>query len=171
MGQSAVEAFRDGSWREISASALAILAAIAVLADVLTTAHILYSPSYWEGNRMLARLADIDPAVALAVFAGYCSLYLAVTWLSFGWLSTATGAFLVISMGIGGINNLLLFSTGTAFYPRIGVSHTMAIHVIKPALGFALGLAIASRRGPLPWREVGVVVAIGAVSTVVELSL
>jgi len=171
MDQSAVAALRTGSWRERSGGTVAMLATVAVALDVVTTAHILYSPAYWEGNLLLATLADIDPAVALAVFAGYCSLYLAVAWLSLGWFSTVAGASTLLSMGGGGLNNLVLFTTGTAIYSRIALSHAVLTHVVAPALGVMLGIALARWRGPLPWREVVTFAAIILVATVVQLRL
>lgn len=161
MEQSVVAAVRDGSWREFSVDGLAVLATIAAVGDVTTTAYILYSPEYWEGNLLLATLVDVGASVTLAVFASYALLLLVGAWLSFGWFSDVLAGLLVGSMGIGGLNNLVLFLTDVAIYTRIGISHAVAIHVINPFLGFVLGLAVATRRGALPWREVSLVVCVG----------
>lgn len=169
MTRGAIAAVRDGSWRRIAGGPLPSLALLAVAGDVLTTAHVLYSPDYWEGNKVLARLAETDPAVALAVFVGFSGLLLAVAWLSLGWLSTAVAGLLVVSMGAGATNNLLLFATGTALYPRLGVSHAVAIHLLAPLFGVALGTAVARRRGPLPAAEVATVLAGTVVLGAVEV--
>lgn len=168
MSRSAVAAVDGGSWREVSAGPLAVLATLAVAVDVLTTARILHSPEYREGNQFLVRIAELDPTLALVVFVGYCGLFLVVAWLSFGWLSPAIAGLLVVSMGGGAVNNLVLFATGTAAYPRIGLDHVLAVHLVQPLVGTVLGVALARRRDPLPRREVaafavGVVGIAGAV--------
>jgi hypothetical protein len=161
MNQSAVTALRTGRWRKLSVDTVAALAAVSVVVDVLTTTHILYSPNYWEGNLLLAQLADVDSALALAVFTGYALASLAVAWLSLGWLSTAVGSTIVTSMGFSGLSNLVLFATDASLYVRLGLPHPLTIHLIQPAIGFLVGVAIARRRGSVPWREVVAVAVIG----------
>jgi hypothetical protein len=166
---SAVAAVREGSWRRVDGGPVAALAAAAVAGDVLTTAHVLYAPDYWEGNQVLARFAETDPAVALAAFVCSSGLLLAVAWLSFGWLSTAVAGLLVVSMGAGAVNNLLLFATGTSLYARLGLDRDVAIHLLAPLLGVVLGVAVARRRGRLPWGEVAAVVAVTLALGAVEV--
>jgi hypothetical protein len=144
-----------------------ILATLSVLVDVVTTTHILYSPNYWEGNLLLARLADINSA--LAVFTGYALDLLVVPWLSLGWLSTAVGSTIITSMGLSELSNLVLFATGASLYVRLGLPHTLTIHLIQPMVGFLLGLVIVRERGSVPWREVVVIAALGL--TVVGFSV
>jgi hypothetical protein len=146
-----------------------ILATLSVLVDVVTTTHILYSPNYWEGNLLLARLADINSALALAVFTGYALGLLVVAWLSLGWLSTAVGSTIITSMGLSELSNLVLFATGASLYVRLGLPHTLTIHLIQPMVGFLLGLVIVRERGSVPWREVVVIAALGL--TVVGFSV
>lgn len=163
MHQSIKRSLREGTWRRVSGGLLARLAAVAVLVDVLTTAYIFYAPAYGETNLLLAWIAEVHPALSVAVFVGYCFVHLAIGWLSLGWLSPVVGTFLVVAMGVASLNNLVLFGTGTTLYSGFGVSTTLAVHVIKPAIGIALGLAIARRRGPLPWHEVAVLLLPGVV--------
>lgn len=172
MEQSAVTALRTGQWRKRSVDTVVILATASAIVDVLTTTHILYSPSYWEGNLLLAQLADIDSVLALAVFTGYALASLAVVWLSLGWLSTAVGSTIVASMGFSGLSNLVLFATGASLYVRLGLPHTLTIHLLQPAVGFLAGVAIAHERSSVPWREVIVVAVVGiGMFTVGEIAL
>lgn len=171
MEQSALAAVRTGSWRDVSGGTVPVAATVVVGLDTATTAHILYAPDYWEGNLFLAILADVAPELALAVFVGYCLAHLVLAWLSVGWLSDMLGAFLVFSMGTGGVNNLVLFATDLAIYPRLGLSHSVAIHVIQPAAGVVAGLAIARRRGPLPWPEIVGFLVPGIVFTLFLLAM
>lgn len=159
MERSVVTAVRSGSWRHRSQGWLPWLATAAAMADVVTTGYIFYSPLYWEGNLLLAKLAEIGPAVALFVFAGYCGVHVIVSWLSFGWFSDVVASFLVVSMGLGSLNNLVLFGTKLSLYARLGLEHATAIHALKPSLGILLGLYIASRRGQLPWREITIMLS------------
>lgn len=160
---SVVAGLRSGRWRELSGGPLAVLATAAVALDVTTTAYIFSSPSFAEANVLLARVEAIAPALALAVFVGYCLAHLAVVWLSFGWLSDVVAIFLVAVMGVGGLNNLLLFATGSGLYPLLGLPTDLTVHLLKPVLAVALGLAVARQRGPLPWPEVTVLVTPGPV--------
>jgi hypothetical protein len=138
-----------------------ILATISVLVDAVTTTHILYSPNYRKGNLLLARLAAVDSALALAMFIGYTLGLLVVAWLSLGWLSTAVGSTIITSMGLSGLSNLVLFVTGASLYVRLGLPHTLTIHLVQPTVGFLLGLVIARERGSVPWREVVAVAVVG----------
>jgi len=159
--QGLVAVLREGSWRQVSRGWLPRVATAAVLADVLTTAYGLYSPAYVEIHRVLAWLAGISSSLSLAVLVGYCLVNLAVVWFSFGWFSPVVAVFLVAMMGLGGLNNAVLFATGTGIYPRLGVASAVTIHVVQPVAGLVLGLAVARLRGPLPWREVVLVLAPG----------
>jgi hypothetical protein len=162
-----VTALRDGSWRDRSVGPLELAVLLAAAIDVATTAYVLYSPAYWEGNRFVARFAEVAPALGLAVFAGYCAVHVAVAWHSFGWLSMAAAGLLVVSMGVSVLNNVVRFVTGLSLYGRAGASHATLIHVVLPATGHVVGIVAARRRGAVPWREVAVVtvalVVVGAV--------
>lgn len=147
----------------MSGGPLVALATVGVLVDVTTTAHILSSSAYAEANVLLDRVAEVDPALSLLLFVSYCLAHLAVAALSFGWLSDVVAVFLVVAMGLGGLNNLFLFATGSALYPHAGIPTELAVHLLKPAAGILLGLVVAGRRGPLPWPEVLVVVTPGVV--------
>jgi len=161
MENSIWSALRDGSWRHVSGGLLPGMATIAVATDLLTTGYGFYSPAYVEVHPILAWFAGIDPALSLAALAGYCLVNLAIAWLSFGWFSPVVAAVLTVMVGLGGLNNLVLFAAGTGLYPRLGVSQRVIIHVFEPVAGVVLGLAIARLRGPLPWREVVLVLSPG----------
>jgi hypothetical protein len=171
MYQSIERALREGTWRRVSGGWLARLAAVAVVADVLTTAYIFYAPAYGETNLLLAWLSEVHPALSVAVFAGYSLVHLAIAWLSLGWFSPVVGTFLVVVMGLAGLNNLVLFGTGMTLYSVFGVPATLVVHAIKPAIGIALGLVIARRRGPLPWHEVAVLLTPGVAVVLATLVL
>lgn len=137
------------------------VATVIVITDILTTTYGVYSPHYGESNLYLAWLADIDPAISLTVLVSFYIVHLAVTWLSFGWLSIVVATYLIVVVGPGSLNNLVLFGTGNALYARVWIQSSMIIHVIKPTVSIILGLIIARRRGPLPWIEVLILVVPG----------
>lgn len=152
--QSVQTALRNGTWQTVSDGLLPRAATVVVITDILTTTYGLYSPRYGESNLYLAWLADIDPAVSLTILVGFYVVHLAVTWLSFGWLSLVVATYLIVVVGLGSLNNLVLVGTGSALYARVWIPSSMIIHVIKPTVSIMLGLVIARRRGPLPWIEV-----------------
>lgn len=116
----------------------AVATATAVL-DTATTAVIVTSPSYVELNLLLASLAAIHPAVAIAGFAAFNLGLISVAWLGRGRFSTVVGLYLIGTTGAGGLNNLVLFATGTAPLDLLG--GVVAVNLAVPALGAGLALA------------------------------
>jgi hypothetical protein len=116
-------------------------AAVAGLSDIVTTYVIFIQPSYRELNVMLESLATHGTTVAMGVFGTIYVSYLMVCSLDLGWASTAVGVIQVVLMGSGGLNNLLLFTTGLSLTESIGGA--IAIGLYKPIAAGLLALLAA----------------------------
>jgi len=147
-------ALRSGGWRRVATGPAWAPAALAALADVATTYVVLTSPEYVEFNATVAGAADVPTAMAYFVLlnAGYLSL----ATLDLGWLSTAAAAYLVAVMGVGGgLNNLVLFATGTA--PVELVDGPLLVGTVIPVAGVGAAVTVARLvHGRLPRGEVAV---------------
>ncbi len=147
---------REGRWRTVRAHPLAILATTAAALDVVTTTAILSSPRFAELNGLLSLLSGVHLGLAVGYFTLLCGLLSLATWLRLGWLSTLCGTYLVVAMGVGGgVNNLVLFSTGASLYDRLPVDPTVAYTSLL-AVSVVVALALISRHDRVPWRELGV---------------
>jgi len=160
MAGSAVAALREGRWRQSTVTPLSVAALVAGVLDFLTTAHIVTDPAYYEGNEFYASLADIDPWLAVGVMAARVLLFLALAWLSFGWLTEVAGVSLVVLTGISGLNNVILFQTGTAPFVSAPLSISFITQVLLPVLGFGAGVGLARLKGPVPPVELVAVAAV-----------
>lgn len=143
---STFDQLKTGEWRRISLGILGALATVAVFLDVFTTSHILTSESYREFNRALATLSEVHVLLAIGLHATFLFSVVLVCWLSLGWLSTVAGWFVVIGIGIPGLNNLL--GIWFAFWPLsyLPVELWMVTHFVLPAVAFLVGLLMAYRQ-------------------------
>lgn len=132
---------RAGGWRRFRFGRLQATAAIAGFTDIVTTYVIFTQPSYRELNVMLDSLANLGILVAMGVFGSIYLSYLMVCSMDLGWASTAVGVIQVVLMGSGGLNNLLLFTTGLSLTESIGGA--TAIGVYKPIAAGVLALLVA----------------------------
>lgn len=145
-------------------TAVPVLATVAGALDTATTAVILASPRYVDLNVVLESLAAVHLAVAVGVFAAANLAWVAAAWLRRGWLSTAVGIYAAVVLGTGGVNNLLLFATGTSVLQHVGGA--LAVHLIVPAIAALCALGGARRlHAPLPNRQV---LAVGAAFVVAQ---
>jgi hypothetical protein len=95
-------------------------------------------------------MASVHPAVGAIGFATFLGGILAVALLSFGWLSDAAAGFLVCSPGVSAIHNVVGFVTGVWLLRGLPVPMYLTVGILMPALGFLVGVIVATRKGPLP---------------------
>lgn len=152
MPDGAVEAVRSGAWRDVRPRPLAYLATVAALGDVTTTLLVLLHGQ--ELNSWLQFLAAVHPAIAMAYFLLYTGALTAVTWLSFGWLSTFCGVYLVGVMGMAALNNLLLWTGAidVSLYALAPLEEAVVFGAVGPVVA-VLALAAAWRLHGIPPRE------------------
>jgi hypothetical protein len=153
MVRSVRSAVREGTWRRVSVGPFGLAAAVGAIGDAATTAYIIYSPDGNEANRLIDALASLHPAVGAVGFAAFLGVGLAVALLSFGWLSDAAAGFLVCSPGISAVHNVVGFTTGFWLLRQLPVPLSLSVSVLFPVVGYLVGVAVAARKGPLPWAE------------------
>jgi hypothetical protein len=152
-------------WSAPVGGRLPVLAALAVLADAVTTAAFLSAGVGTERNGLLvAGLEHGIPGGAL-VFVATQGLLLAGAWLPFGALSTYLGTYLVVTMGLGGgLNNAVLLLTGGSLLAPLGPTWGyLAPPVLATGVGFVAvwrlhdepnPVAVTAVAGVLLWSEV-----------------
>lgn len=151
---SAVGALQSGGWRRLRLGPFQIVVAVAGLLDVTTTAEVLLDGPA-EANRVLAALAEIDPWLAIGVHSALVAGTVLVAAVDLGWLSTAVGTRAVVAYGSGGLNNAVLLGLGWAPKEALPIAVATQVHVVEPAVGAVVGVALAARwHGRLPLGEV-----------------
>jgi hypothetical protein len=125
--------------------------ALGALADLSTTTFILLTGRA-EANLVLERLAAVDPRLAVGAFWGFGAVLVGACWLREDWVGRVAGTYTLVSLGLAGTFNLILYATGVYLMP---VDPAWYIHAVAPALGVALGaLWLASEDDPVPWDRV-----------------
>lgn len=131
--------------------AFEVAVALGALADLTTTTFILLTGRA-EANLVLKRLAAVDPWLAVGAFWCFGALLVGACWLRDDWLGRVAGAYTLVSLGLAGSFNLVLYTTGIYLMP---VDPAWYIHSVAPALGVALGAAwLAAGNEPVPWDRV-----------------
>lgn len=150
MAESAVDDFRLEPRRGPGVGAFELLVALGALGDLATTTFILLTGRA-EANVVLSKLAAVDPWLAVATFWAFGATLVGACWFGTGWIARIAGAYTLVSMGVAGVLNVALYTTGVYLYP---FDPTWYIHYGAPVLGVALGTAWSLREGNLPWRHV-----------------
>ena len=170
MPRRAIAQFRSGDWRRRQWSPVLWIGLVALLGDVLTTAHVLTAPEYYESNPTIAGLASVHVGLGLAYIALIGAVILAVAAYSFGWLSRVAAGVAVVHLAFP-LNNLVLFATGESLFEQVGLDLGVATTLLIPAAGVAIGLVWEGREFGLPYREAVLVVCAVAVVVLANASL
>lgn len=160
MNRSVRGAVREGTWQRVSVGPFGLFAAAGAIGDAVTTAYILFTPGQTEANRAIDALASVHPAVGAIGFAAFLGSILAIALLSFGWLSDAAAGFLVCSPGVSAVHNVVGFMTEVWLLRALPVPMYLTVGILMPALGFFIGVAVATRKAAVPWTEVAIGTAI-----------
>lgn len=151
MAESVVTEPRTRRPRLPDLDAFEVAVALGALADLSTTTFILLTGRA-EANIVLKRLAAVDPWLAVGAFWCFGALLVGTCWLREDWVGRVAGTYTLVSLGIAGSFNLVLYTTGVYLMP---VDPAWYIHSVAPALGVALGAVwLASRDEAVPWDRV-----------------
>lgn len=135
---------------------LQVVAGLAGAGDVVTTAVGLQWAGGAELNVVLARLEVGGVPPMLAALAGFVALLVAVSVYGGPWERRVAGWYLVLAMGFGTVNNLLLIATGGSVLGALG--HGVGTWLIAygiPLAGLGVGTALTVRAEELPVRRAG----------------
>lgn len=140
-------------WIDASGSRLPVLATLAVVADVVTTAAFLAAGVGTEGNGLLVAGLEHGILGGAVVFVATQGVLLAVAVLAVGAVSTYVATYLVVTMGLGGgLNNAVLLLTGESLLAPLGPGWA---YLGPPGVATVAGIGTVWRRhDDRRWRTV-----------------
>jgi hypothetical protein len=143
---------RPGLRERLDVGAFELAVAVGALLDLTTTTYILLTGKA-EANLVIKRLAAVDPWLAIGVFWAFGAVLVGTTWVADDWLARPAGAYTLVSLGMAGTFNVILYTTGVYLMP---VDPAWYIHHVAPALGVGIGALWLTVADEVPWRNVAV---------------